>query len=318
MLPAAGPDSDVFREVVRLGETLRALDPLVGARQRPARAAILFDWDSWWASEQDSHPSDRLRYRAEALDWYSAFLSAGVRVDVLPAGAPLTGYDLVVAPILYVMPGDLAATLTGYVAGGGHLVTTYFSGIVDENDHVWLGGYPGALRELLGIRVEEFSPLLDDEGVDLENGTTGTLWSERIDITGDEVEVVLRSKAGDAVVTRRAVGTGSAAYVSTRLGPAGLAPLLAELLDRAGVRADLPAALGGRVELGIRRGDGAEFWFLINRTASPVEVPDVDGEVLHGERVPGPGQPVLLGPRGVAVLRRSGRAAVDEAERGGR
>ena len=48
-------------------------------------------------------------------------------------------------------------------SGGGHLVTTYFSGVVDENDHVWLGGYPGALRDLLGIRIEEFGPLLDGE-----------------------------------------------------------------------------------------------------------------------------------------------------------
>jgi beta-galactosidase len=71
------------------------------------------------------------------------------------------------------------------------------------------------------------------------------------------------------------------------------------------VRGDLPAELGGRVELGIRAGGGSEFWFLINRTGEPVEVPDVDGEVLHGVRGSGPGRPVLLGPRAVAVLRRS-------------
>jgi beta-galactosidase len=100
------------------------------------------------------------------------------------------------------------------------------------------------------------------------------------------------------------VGAGSAAYVSTRLGPAGLTPLLGELLDLAGVRSDLPAELRGHVELAVRAGDGAEFWFLINRTGEPVEVPDVDGELLHGDRGPGPNGPVLLGPRAVAVLRR--------------
>jgi beta-galactosidase len=308
MLPHAGEDSAVFRSVAALGATLRDLAPVAGTAPGPARAAILFDWTSWWASELDSHPTDRLRYRQEALDWYSAFLALGVRADVVPVSAPLEQYDVVVAPILYVVPAALRERLSAYVTGGGHLVTTYFSGIVDENDHVWLGGYPGALRDLLGIRVEEFAPLLDGEQVELDNGTTGTLWSEQIEVTGPGVEILAWQKTGEvdagAAVTRRPVGAGSAAYVSTRLGPAGLTPLLGELLDLAGVRSDLPAELRGRVELAVRAGDGAEFWFLINRTGEPVEVPDVDGELLHGDRGPGPNGPVLLGPRAVAVLRR--------------
>ena len=309
MLPHAGADSAVFRSVTELGATLRDLAPVAGTTPRPARAAILFDWTSWWASELDSHPTDRLRYRQEALDWYSAFLALGVRADVVPLSAPLERYDVVVAPILYVMPAALSERLTAYAGAGGHLVTTYFSGVADENDHVWPGGYPGALRDLLGIRIEEFAPLLDDEQVELDNGTTGTLWSERIAVTGPDVEVLLWHKTGELgaspAVTRRTVATGSATYVSTRLGPAGLTPLLADLLDRAAVRSELPEELHGRVELAVRESDGAEFWFLINRTAEPLEVRDVDGEVLHGERGPGAGQPVLLTPRGVAVLRRS-------------
>ena len=75
-----------------------------------------------------------------------------------------TGYDLVLRPVLHVVPrGAGRAAGRATCDGGGHLVTTYFSGVVDENDHVWLGGYPGALRDLLGIRIEEFGPLLDGE-----------------------------------------------------------------------------------------------------------------------------------------------------------
>lgn len=197
MVPNAGRDSDVYRDVVGLGATLRALAPIVGSRQRPAQAAILFDWDSWWASEQDSHPSDRLRYRAEALDWYSAFLDAGVCADVVPTGTPLAGYDVVVARVLYVLPAALADELAAYVAGGGHLVTTYFSGIVDENEHAWPGASPGALRSLLGIRIQEFVPLLDHESVDLDNGTVGTMWTDRIDVVADDVDVLARYVTGN-------------------------------------------------------------------------------------------------------------------------
>lgn len=180
MVPHAGEDSPIFRDVVALGRELGALSGVVGSRRAQAPAAILFDWDSWWASEQDSHPSDRLRYRQEALDWYSAFLALGIRADVIPAATDLTGYGLVVAPVLHVVPAALKTRLEDYVAGGGHLVASYFSGITDENDHIWLGGYPGALADLLGIRIDEFGPLLDGESVALDNGTTATLWADRV------------------------------------------------------------------------------------------------------------------------------------------
>ncbi|MBN6051949.1 beta-galactosidase [Nonomuraea sp. RK-328] len=305
MIPHAGTDSEVFRSVADLGATLEALAPVAGTRRRRAAAAIVFDWDSWWASELDSHPSSRLRYRQEALDWYSAFAAAGVRVDVIGSADAFTGYDLLVAPILHVVPQELADRLEAYVAGGGHLVTTYFSGVVDENDHVWPGGYPGPLRDLLGIRIEEFGPLLDDERVDLDLGVPGTLWSDRIDVTDPGVKVVAAYTSGDhagrPAVTTRPVGTGSASYVSTRLGAEGLAPVLGHLLATSGVRSELPAAVAGAVELAVRTDGESDYWFLINRTDRAVAVDGVAGEVLRG---PSLAADLTLGPRQVCVVRR--------------
>ncbi|GIM96479.1 beta-galactosidase [Paractinoplanes toevensis] len=291
MFPHAGADSDLFRSVAALGAQLATLSELAGTPRTRARAAILFDWPSWWASELDSHPTDRLRYRQEALDWYTTFLNLGVRADVVPLGAPLEEYDVLVAPVLHVVPADLAKRLDAYVSAGGHLVTTYFSGIVDEHDHVWLGGYPGALRDLLGIRIEEFAPLLDHESATLSNGTTGTLWTDRIDLVDEAVDVLATYQTGELAgrpaVTRREVGNGSAAYVSTRLGPEGLAPVLGTLLERAGVPGDLPAALRGRVELA-QRGD---FRFILNRTDEPIDISSLGAAET------------TLAARGVAVIR---------------
>lgn len=80
MLPHAGQDSAIFKAVTELDTALGVLSPVTGSRRAPTRTAIQFDWESWWASELDSHPTSRLRYRQEVLDWYSAFLAAGVRV----------------------------------------------------------------------------------------------------------------------------------------------------------------------------------------------------------------------------------------------
>ncbi|MBT2415070.1 beta-galactosidase [Streptomyces sp. ISL-12] len=333
MVPHAGPDSDLFRAVVSLGQTLKALAPVAGSEREAAEVGILFDWESWWASEQDSHPTSLLDYRQEALDWYSALLALGVRADLVATRAELSRHKVLIAPVLHLVPADLAKELTRYAERGGHLVTTYFSGVVDENDHVWLGGYPGALRKLLGIRIEEFGPLLDGDTVELDDATTsgataggtttsgataggtttsgattGGLWTDRITVTAEETEVLARYRTGDhagrPAVTRRPAGDGSAAYVSTRLGVAGLTALLPRLLEAAGVASDLPAGLRGRVEATVRRGPDARFLFLVNRTDDTVPVPELPGEILTGTT--GADGTLVLGPREVAVLRQPG------------
>ncbi|MFE9783473.1 beta-galactosidase [Streptomyces sp. NPDC005775] len=310
MVPHAGADSELFRAVVDLGGTLDALAPVAGSAREPARVAVLFDWDSWWAAEHDSHPTSRLDYHREALDWYSALLRLGIRADIVPAHrTDLCAYDVVIAPVLHMVSQTAAKNLTRYAENGGHLITTYFSGVVDENDHIWLGGHPGALRELLGIRIEEFGPLLDGETVDLAlelpDGTaTGSLWTDRIDVTGPDVAVLARYRtgayAGRPAVTRRRTGGGSASYVSTRLGAEGLAGLLPALLAPAEVTSELPEAARGAVELTVRRDAHNRYLFLVNRGGTPVDLPAMAGEVLVGPAADGG---LVLPPREVVVLR---------------
>jgi beta-galactosidase len=305
MVPHAGADSELFRAVTELGATLKTLAPVAGSNRESAKVGIVFDWDSWWASEQDSHPTSLLDYRQEGLDWYSALLALGVRADLITTRSDFARYDVLIAPVLHVVPAELAKELTRYTEQGGHLVTTYFSGVVDQNDHIWLGGYPGALRELLGIRVEEFGPLLAEESVSLDDGSTGTLWTDRITLVDERTEVLARydsgNQAGRPAVTRRTTAAGSASYVSTRLGVAGLTALLPRLLDPAGVTSELPAEARGRVELAVRGNTEEKFLFLVNRTDDTVPLPGFTGDVLYGTAA---GDGLVLGPREVAVVRR--------------
>jgi beta-galactosidase len=312
MVPHAGADSELFRGVCELGATLRDLSPVTGSSKKPAQVAIVFDYHSWWASELDSHPTSSFRYRREALEWYSALVEAGIGVDVVPVGTALSGYSLVIAPGLYLVNDEVKRQLTSYVEAGGHLVATYFSGIADQNDHIHLGGYPGALRDLLGIRVEEFSPLPDDAEVALSNGATGAVWSEPVTVTEAQVETLVSYASGPfsggPAVTRRFVaGTGSrpgsATYVSTRLGIDGVGSLLPTLLCGAGVERELPFGVQGSVERVVRTDGVHDFVFLLNRTDRAVEVPDQPGTLLRGVRGEVPGS-LALGPHGVAVIQR--------------
>lgn len=303
MVPHAGPDSRVFRDVVQLGAELDALAPVTGSHRERARVAVLFDYESWWVSGRDSHPSDRIAYDVEVQGWYRALLDLGVRADVLPVGASFDGYEVVIAPMLHIVTDELRARLDDVVRDGRHVVITYFSGIVDEHDRVWLGGYPGALRDLLGITVEEFVPLLPGERIALASGATASTWTERITRVDHDVEVLDAYADGDLsgapAVTRRRVGMGTATYVSADIGRDGAREVLRGLADDvAALRGDVRAA-GGDLEVIVRIGADARFVFLANRTDEPITVAR-GGEILSG------GEPIgdiaEIPPRGVIVL----------------
>ncbi|RAX18907.1 beta-galactosidase [Actinomyces sp. Z5] len=281
MVPHAGRHSRVFREVTALGRELRSLREVAGSPSLPARCALVFDYETWLLFQGDSMPDNRIEYREELVRWYRVFADLGLRVDVVCPQNDLARYDFLAAPLLHLVPSTLAARLREAVESGTHLVTTYFSGIADEHARVYLGGYPGALRGLLGVRVDEMRPLLDgttlmvDGGGTMANGLAGS-WCEPVEIVSPEVEVLrtysdcqdtLKAglQPGTPAVTRRTLGRGSAAYVSTRLEHSALSDLLAELIARAGITADLPTPLAGEVIASVRRGDQADYWTLTNR-----------------------------------------------------
>ncbi|MEU4293452.1 beta-galactosidase [Kribbella sp. NPDC026596] len=282
MVPHAGADSRMFREVVELGSVLPRLAEAAGSTV-VADVAILWDVESWWAMQGTHLPSSSLDYLAAVRSAHRHFWRAGVTVDFASPGADLSSYKMVVAPSLYVVSDEAAAALTTYVEGGGQLVVGYFSGIVDPDVRVRLGGYPGAFAELLGVRVEEFHPLPADGGVALSSGGRGRLWSE--DVRAVSAEVVDRYAGGvldgKPAITRREVGAGTAWYVSTELDDETAATLL--------------GLTTSPVEI-VRRRDGDTTWtFLFNHGDAEVDVPAEGTNLVVGE--------LPLAPGGYAVLR---------------
>jgi beta-galactosidase len=293
LVPHAGTATRVWQEVVALGHTLQALDGLRGTRV-DADVALVFSWEAWWASELDAHPSSHLRYLDQVHAWYGACWRAGVTVDVVEPGADLDGYAVVLVPGLYLVSDEAAAAVADAVASGASAVVTYFSGIVDEHDHVRLGGYPGAFRELLGAWSEEFHPLGEGEHVALDDGSNASLWTEHLH--ADTAEVVASYSDGPLpdvpAITRNGHGDGVAWYVATGLDRGAVDRLTRRVLDEAGVNPVVSA--DGRVEAVRRRADdGATYLVLINHGGEDVEVTVngrdvVDGTVADGAvTVPG-------------------------------
>ncbi|GAA3093116.1 beta-galactosidase [Streptomyces rectiviolaceus] len=292
MLPHAGTDSRVWREVVELGRSVRELAPLQGTRT-VADVAMLWDWHSWWAQSLQWRPSEDHDARERADAFYEALYDRHLTVDFAHPEADLSAYPLVVVPALYLATEAAALNLKEYVARGGTLLVSYFSGIVDEHEAVHPGPCPGALRDVLGLTVEEFSPLLDGRSVRITGPDgaelTGDVWTEFVVPRGAETVWTYADglAAGHPAVTRHQLGEGTAWYVSTRLTARDLDALLAGACADAGVteRPELPRD----VEVVTRRGDTGTYVFAVNHTESEAKVPlDAHGtELLTGERAAG-------------------------------
>ncbi|WP_253267157.1 beta-galactosidase trimerization domain-containing protein [Streptomyces sp. NL15-2K] len=308
MLPHAGTDSQIWRDVVALGADLKALAEVRGSTGT-ASVAVVWDWNARWALELPSQPSEQVRYLDQVRSWYEPLWRAGVAVDFVRPDADLSPYRLVLAPSLYLVDEAGAANLTSFAETGGTLAVGFHSGAVDENCHVRLGGYPGAFREALGVRTDELFPLLPGESVGLSGGGTATLWSERVSLAGAEAVASYTSGplTGVPAVTRHTHGTGTTWYVATQPDPAALAALLDRIRTEAGV--DPVRVTPEGVEAALRRSEDADYLFLIDHSGRGAEVPVAPDatELLTGK--PLPGGSVIVPPGEAVVVRepRGGR-----------
>jgi beta-galactosidase len=289
MLPHTGTDTAIWREVLELGRTLDRLAEVAGSTVE-ADVALVFGWESWWATDTEARPSQGVRYLDQVHAAYRALRELDVTVDVVAPGADLSAYRAVVVPCLHLVSDADAARITGFVRGGGHAVITFYSGIVDETDRVRLGGYPGAFRELLGVVAEEFAPLPPGREVVLDSGARASLWTERLRTT--TAATVDRHADGTPAVTRNAYGEGVAWYLATALAPDDLRQVLQTALG-------LERGAEG-VEVVRRRAGGRRYAFVLNHGDKDIEHRCAGRELITGEETDG----VLRVPAGaVRVVR---------------
>ena len=309
MVPHAGEDTKLFRQVCELGETLQTLADagVQGSELERSDTAILFSAESEWATRSETLPSMKLNHWHDVRDWYRAFLDAGARADIMPLKYDWSDYKTVVLPTVLMLSAVDTRRLADFAAAGGRVVVGYATGLIDENFHTWLGGYPGAgnglLRDMLGIRGEEFNIL--GSGVEGEpeairlgaggevapedaaalNGATTRLWQNDVTVTGDRTQV-LAMYAGEeadeweldgmAAVTRNPYGAGEAYFVGCDLDVADLTKLIRTYL--AAPAQSQQSQANTDVLHTVRKSADAAFDFYLPRGKKEVELQGVEGE----------------------------------------
>ncbi len=306
----------VFRDVAELGEILKKLDPVVGTTTRPD-VAILLDWENRWAIEEmQGLGYDRRQYVETCQAHYLPFWQRGIPVDIIAEEADFSPYKLVVAPMLYMLLPGVAERLKQFVANGGTLVMTYWSGVVDETDLCFLGGWPGGgLREVLGIWDEEtdtINPAERNSVVPVRGNALGlSMTCEARDyfaLIHAESARVLATFGSDFYAGRPALtvndfGKGKAYYMASRNSDAFLSDFYGKLADQLALMRALPVDLPEGVTAQVRSDGETRYIFVMNFNPSPVKVSlgkETYQSLISGDTLPGA---LALEAYGVDILK---------------
>lgn len=303
MVPHGGTDTRVWREVKALGNELQKLNSLLESQVK-AEVAILMDWNNWWALELDSKPSNDLKLHPQLYSYYKPLYDRNITVDFAHPEFDLSKYKLVIAPNLYLVNEASVNNINQYVENGGNLIMSFFSGIVDENEHIRLGGYPAPFREILGLEVEEYMPYSETQSNSIRT-TDGvsfqsTFWADVIHLKGAKAvaNFELDYYVGNAAITQNQFGKGNAFYVGAVPSQDGMDWVLDHACKTAGVRSvNLPAG----VEM-LNRIDGNSSWlFLLNYSNEKVTVPleQKGTDLLTGKEI---NSSIELEPTAVSII----------------
>lgn len=311
---AGREDTRVFRECARLGEELKKLGAETLGAVTKAKTALIFDWDTWWAVEGSAGPSTRLKYLDEILNYYRAFYKLNISVDIIGTEDDFSRYEVIAAPLFYMVKPGAEEKMKDFARKGGTLVFTYFSGYVNENDYITVGGYPGKIKELTGIWVEEIDALSSEERNSFiyKNKTypaellCDIIHTEGAESLGEYQEDFYKNTP---VITKNLYGEGRVYYVGTRSNEEFYTRFIEEIC----LEKQLPAVLTGVPEsiyprLGIevteREKEGYRYLFLLNhqKTSKQIHLPQESCGLLSGKNYQA-GEVLVLETYGAEILK---------------
>ena len=303
-------DTRVFREMSQLGAEMKKLGNRIPGGRIRAQAAILFDWNNWWALELSSGPSRDMDYLKTVSKYYRAFFEQNIPVDIVRFDENLDQYRVVVAPMLYMIKDNIAKKLEVFVRNGGTLLATVMSGIADENDRCIYGEYPGPLKNILGIRVEETDALRPEEtnimcmkeeaGLSKDSYACGFL-CDLLHTEGAKSLAVYGKDfyQGMPCLTENHYGKGAAYYIGTEPDEEFLREFISKICSLQGVTSLYPAQDGVEITVRVKEKENTVFVINHNRAEAWIDFGEEHlTDLLTGRTVTGR---VQMAPRAVMV-----------------
>ncbi|MGN0478191.1 MAG: beta-galactosidase [Hominenteromicrobium sp.] len=280
----------VFKDVQLVGAQLKAMNDrgdVYSTEVRP-EVAIVYDVENRWAIDAAAGPRNIGKKYVETLvNHYRPFWEQGVQVDIVDMDGDISGYKLVIAPMLYMYRAGFEQKMRAFVENGGTLVTTYWSGIADETDLCFLGGAPGGMMDVFGVWNEEIDGLpdgmLNSIAVNGKSYTAMELCARIHPITAEVLGTYEKDfYAGEPALTKNAFGKGTAYYLAARTGVDFLRDFYGEQIRALAVSRALETELPRGVTAHLRQNETGGIIFVENYSDSEKTV-DLGGKYkLYG------------------------------------
>lgn len=279
-------DNRVFNDVKEVGETLESIKKIINTNVK-SEVAIVFDWENMWALNDSQGPRNiGLNYIDIVMDYYKVFWQQGINVDFIDMECDLDKYKLVVAPLLYMTRDNFQDKIRSYVNNGGNFVMTYFSSIVNDTDLCYLGGFPGNLMDVFGLRSEEVDALYEYENneVTLYKNNKSYKCTEICDLVHvKEAEVLAEYNEdfykGRPALTKNNFGKGTAYYICSRMEDSFNDEFFSDVINELKVKRNLNINLPEGISVSTRENDNEKYFFLQNYLNEEKEV-DFENYIL--------------------------------------
>lgn len=270
-------DTRVFKEVTELGEKLEKTGSTILGSKTKTKVGIVFDWNNFWSYEYIDGITQDLDYVESILDYYKQFYKRNIPTDIISVDDDFSQYDLVVAPVLYMIKSGLAEKIDQYVKKGGNFVASYLSGIVNENDSVYLGGYPGPLKDVLGIWVEESDAVIPGQKITVSldnNNYQANLICDLLHLEGAHALGNYNSEfyKETPAVSENKWGKGTSWYIGTQLDEAGLSKIFDHLISIVNIKSLVETKTDLEITKRVTK-SGKELYFVLNMSNDTKDLP---------------------------------------------
>lgn len=271
-------DNRVFQDVKEVGQALKDM-PAIAGSMRQSEVAVVYDWENHWAlGDAQGYGLQTKRYPQTVQEHYRAFWENDIPVDVITKEQDFSKYKLLVVPMLYLMSKETIQRLKSFVEQGGRLVTTYISGVVNEFDLTYLGGWPKELQEIFGINPLETDTYYpsDKNQVKFQNGSYEvTDYATILSVNSAEILGAYQSDfyEGSPAITKNEYQKGEAYYIGARLDADFHREFYGKLIDELQLKPVLAVAHERGVSVqGRQVADETYYVFVMNFTEEEQEV----------------------------------------------
>ena len=270
----------IYDEITHLGEELKLLAPSLQDTKVNPETCILYSHDNDWVLQQPNPPNKFYSLREHIQLIYNALHDRNILVDFARPSEDLSKYKIVFAPSLHLLSANDSDRLKLFVQNGGTLISTFNTGLVDENNIVPTTGFPHDLTDLFGLEVLEFDTLPPSE----ENHLTfkgafptshlhpAKLWCDLIEPKGCQILATYTKDfyAGKPAITLNSFGLGKAIYIGTQSHQHFYSDLVVWLRQTTGLHPLLKVP--ENIEVSMREKEGVRMYFLLNHQNSPVRI----------------------------------------------